>query len=194
MFPNLGRPSEALVSYDKSLRLLGEVTHAQPESSAIVHDWITVSLKRSDLLLTLGRPREAMDEAMDNRRRILSELQRRPGDLTLEDDLCVNYSHVITMKRAAADTAGAIQDCTAYLALVESLFRTQPEFDLEIFRGDFFPANLVGTLKNLVHACGFKAELEFPFGDPRHIQQIIDEARFQFHVAPDDFQGPAHFR
>jgi tetratricopeptide (TPR) repeat protein len=126
MFPNLGHPSAALESYDKAMRLLGEVTRAQPESTAIVHDWITLSLKRSDLLLTLGQPREAMDEAMDNRRRILSELRRRPGNRVLEDDLCVNYSHVITMKRAAADTLGAIEDCTAYLALVESLFRAEP--------------------------------------------------------------------
>jgi serine/threonine protein kinase/tetratricopeptide (TPR) repeat protein len=126
MFPNLGQTSAALESYDKALSLLRAVSKAQPESTTVVHDLIVVSQRRSDLLGIMGRPREAMSEAANARQRILSELSRRPDDLRFQTDLCVAYGRLINMKQAAADTMGAIEECTAYLALAEKMFRASP--------------------------------------------------------------------
>jgi tetratricopeptide (TPR) repeat protein len=102
------------------------VSRAQPESTTVLHDLIVVSQRRSDLLGIMGRPREAMQQALADRQRILAELARRPGDPLFQSDLCVAYGRLIDMKQAAADTLGAIEECTAYLRLTEDLFRAQP--------------------------------------------------------------------
>jgi non-specific serine/threonine protein kinase/serine/threonine-protein kinase len=126
MFPNLGQSAAALGSYDKSLALLAVVCAAQPESAMAVHDLVVVSQRRSDLLNVMGRPREAMSAALETRERILAELVRRPEDPLFQGDLCVAYGRLVNMKQAASDTLGAIEECTAYLQLVERLFRASP--------------------------------------------------------------------
>jgi non-specific serine/threonine protein kinase/serine/threonine-protein kinase len=126
MLPNLGQSAAALGSYDKSLALLAVVCAAQPESAMAVHDLVVVSQRRSDLLNVMGRPREAMSAALETRERILAELVRRPEDPLFQGDLCVAYGRLVNMKQAASDTLGAIEECTAYLQLVERLFRASP--------------------------------------------------------------------
>ncbi len=126
MFPNLGKTPEALASYDKSLRLLDNVSRAWPESTSVLHNRIVVSQRRSDVLDIMGRRHEALSEAVATGARIRAELVRRPGDPMLTNDLCVNYGRVINMKQASSDTVGAIADCTEYLALVEGMFRANP--------------------------------------------------------------------
>ncbi len=126
MFPNLGRSAEALQSYDKALGLLREVSLAQPESSSVVHDRFVVSQRRSDLLNVMGRPREALVETEETRRGIIAELARRPGDAMFQSDLCVTYGRIVNMKQAAADTLGAVVDCSAYVALIERMYRKEP--------------------------------------------------------------------
>jgi len=126
MFPNLGRTADALRSYDQALALLTEVAHAQPESTTVAHDLILVSQRRADLLRVAGRPREAMAEALRAREQARAQLARHPRDPMFESDLCVGYGRLIDMKSAAADTAGAIVECTDYLALVERLYAEHP--------------------------------------------------------------------
>jgi eukaryotic-like serine/threonine-protein kinase len=126
MFPNLGRTAPAMESYEKALGLLEVVCRALPESTLVLHDWIVVSQRRSDLLGIMGRPHEAMTAALATRQRIVDELARRPDDLVFQSDLCVAYGRLVNMKQAAADTTGAIEECTPYLRLVEGLFRSNP--------------------------------------------------------------------
>ncbi|HXJ68827.1 MAG TPA: serine/threonine-protein kinase, partial [Verrucomicrobiae bacterium] len=122
MFPNLGRTADALRSYERSLALLAEVARAQPESVTVVHDLIVVSQRRADLLRITGRTQEAMAEFLRAREQAQAQLARHPRDPLFESDLCVGYGRLIDMKSAAADTAGAIVECTGYLALVERLY------------------------------------------------------------------------
>jgi len=126
MFPNLGRTADALRSYEQSLALLTEVAHAQPESVTVAHDLIVVLQRRADLLRITGRPQEAMAEVLSARERARAALARHPRDPLFESDLCVGYGRLIDMKSAAADTAGAIVECTDYLALVERLYAEHP--------------------------------------------------------------------
>jgi len=122
MFPNLGRTTEALESYEKALALLTDVARAQPESTTIAHDLIVVSQRRADLLRVVGRPREAMTEVLRAREHARAQLARHPRDPMFESDLCVGYGRMIDMQVASADTAGAIAECTEYLALTEQLY------------------------------------------------------------------------
>ena len=122
MFPNLGHTADALRSYERSLALLAEVARAQPESVTVVHDLIVVSQRRADLLRITGRTQEAMAEFLRAREQAQAQLARHPRDPLFESDLCVGYGRLIDMKSAAADTAGAIVECTGYLALVERLY------------------------------------------------------------------------
>jgi non-specific serine/threonine protein kinase/serine/threonine-protein kinase len=122
MFPNLGRTADALRSYERSLALLAEVARAEPESVTVVHDLIVVSQRRADLLRITGRTQEAMAEFLRAREQAQAQLARHPRDPLFESDLCVGYGRLIDMKSAAADTAGAIVECTGYLALVERLY------------------------------------------------------------------------
>jgi non-specific serine/threonine protein kinase/serine/threonine-protein kinase len=115
MFPNLGRTTDALKSYEQALALLTEVARAEPESTTVAHNLILVSQRRADVLRMTGRPQEALAEVM----RAQAQLARHPRDPQFESDLCVGYGRAIDLKVAAADTAGAIADCTEYLALVE---------------------------------------------------------------------------
>lgn len=126
MFPNLGRTADALTSYDKALGLLGEVTRGQPDSALAIHDLIVVAQRRVDLLGVLGRHREAMEQALDTRRRILAELTRHPGDALFETDLCIAANRLTDMKLAAADTLGAIEECITNVTLAEKSFRANP--------------------------------------------------------------------
>jgi len=127
MFPNLGQTSAALASYDHALGLLREVSAARPESAAIAHDLIVVSQRRADLLgITLNQTHEAIEQTQGIRERIVSELARHPDDFVFEGDLCVAYGRLIILKNAAADTIGAIADCSAYLDLAEKMVRARP--------------------------------------------------------------------
>jgi non-specific serine/threonine protein kinase/serine/threonine-protein kinase len=126
MFPNLGRTAEALRSYERALGLLADVARAQPESAAVAHDLIVVSQRRADLLRVVGRPQEAMAEALRARAQAQAQLARHPRDARFETDLCVTFGRLIDMNVAAADTAGAIVECTGYLALVERLYAEHP--------------------------------------------------------------------
>ena len=56
-----------------------------------------------------------------------------------------------------------------------------------------FAANLVGALQRFVNRGHLETELELAFGDAGDVEQIVDQARFQFHVAPDDGERLAHF-
>ena len=151
MFPNLGKTSEALKSYDKSMALLSDLSRAQPESTMVVHDLIAVSQRRADLLGTMGRRREAMEQALSARDRILSEIARRPDELVFQADLCIAHARLVNMKQAAADTLGAIEECAAYLDLAERMFRATP--------------NDLGSRRGALIACTKMAELRAMRGD-----------------------------
>jgi non-specific serine/threonine protein kinase/serine/threonine-protein kinase len=128
MFPNLGQTSAALASYDKAIGLLEEVSRAQPESASVVHDLIAVSQRRADLVgITLNQTHQAIVQMQDIRGRILSELERRPGDPVFQADLAVTYGRLIILENAAADTLGAMAECRAYLDLAERLVRAKPD-------------------------------------------------------------------
>ncbi len=43
-----------------------------------------------------------------------------------------------------------------------------------------------------MHAHRFQAELELAFRDARDVEEIVDQPRFQFDVATDHFESPAH--
>ena len=61
----------------------------------------------------MGRPGEAMRQALEARRRIGAELAKHPGDALFLGDLSVACQRLVNMKLAAADTSGAIEECTA---------------------------------------------------------------------------------
>jgi eukaryotic-like serine/threonine-protein kinase len=124
MYPNLGQSDEALKSYDKAMTLLREVSQAQPESVSVTHDRFVVSLRRLDLLYVMGKRREAIDEATAIKQEILAILSKTPDARLFEEDLCVTYGRLVNMKQQAADTLGAIRECTPYLALVEGLYHS----------------------------------------------------------------------
>ena len=44
-----------------------------------------------------------------------------------------------------------------------------------------------------MHVNNFKTELQFAFGDACHIQQVVDQAGFQFNIAPDHFESFPQF-
>ena len=135
MFPNLGQTSAALGSYDHALALLRDVSRAQPESASIAHDLIVVSQRRADLLgITLNQTRDAIAQTESNRERIRAELTRHPDDFVFEGDLCVAYGRLIILKNAAADTLGAMADCSSYLDLAEKMVRKRPD-DPAVRRG-----------------------------------------------------------
>ena len=39
-----------------------------------------------------------------------------------------------------------------------------------------------------MHVDDFEAELQFAFGDARHVQQVVDQTGFQFDIASNDFE------
>src|SRR5262249_34481781 len=75
----------------------------------------------------MGKHREAMQESEGTRQTIVALLAKNPDMLLYKEDLCVTYGRLVNMKRGEDDTTGAIRVCTAYLALVESLFHSAPE-------------------------------------------------------------------
>jgi eukaryotic-like serine/threonine-protein kinase len=126
MFPNLGHTTEALGNYDQALGLLREVSKAQPESASVAHDFIVVSQRKTDLLGVMGRHREAMDEALGARDRILAELARHPDDPLFVTDLSVAYGRLTDMKLGLADTLGAIEENARNVEIAERVFHANP--------------------------------------------------------------------
>ena len=57
---------------------------------------------------------------------------------------------------------------------------------LRFFREDFFPANFVGALQDLVDAYRLEAELELALRDAGDVEKVVDQARLQLDVATDD--------
>ena len=45
-----------------------------------------------------------------------------------------------------------------------------------------------------MHRRRLEAELQLPFRDAGDVEQVVDQARFQFDIAPDDRERLAHFR
>ena len=126
MFPNLGRTSQALQSYQKSLALLQGVARAWPDSLNASRDVVVTSQRLSDLLNVMGRPDEAMKLAMDAKQQIEFELTRHPNDAELRLDLGTTCDRLCDMKYAAGDTVGADAECAAGLKAIEQLFHDDP--------------------------------------------------------------------
>ena len=59
---------------------------------------------------------------------------------------------------------------------------------------NFLATNFISALQDLVHAHGLQAELQLAFGDPGDVEKIVDQARFEFDVAPNYFQARRGFR
>ena len=70
----------------------------------------------------------------------------------------------------------------------------QSELAIEFLLRDFFTANLESALQNFVHTDNFKTELKLALRNPCDVEQVIDQARFQFHVPSNDLQGLPDFR
>ena len=62
------------------------------------------------------------------------------------------------------------------------------KFRFEILGSDFLPAYFVGALQGLMHTNRLKAQLQLPFGNSSHIEQVVNQPRFQFDVAPNDIE------
>jgi len=90
-----------------------------------------------------------MKEELEARERIRRELARRPDEPLFQTDLCVAYSRLVNMKQEAADTLGAIEECTAYLQLVEKLFRSNPS-DAGYRRGALIASTKIADLRAMV--------------------------------------------
>jgi tetratricopeptide (TPR) repeat protein len=67
-----------------------------------------------------------MEQALGLRRRIDSELARRPDDVLFQADLASACGRLVDMRLAAADTMGALGDGATGLAIAERLFRAAP--------------------------------------------------------------------
>ena len=68
------------------------------------------------------------------------------------------------------------------------------EFDAEILREDFFPADFIGALQDLMDVHRLEAELELALRDAGDIEQVVDQSRFQLDVATDDCERVPDFR
>ncbi|HET7225408.1 MAG TPA: serine/threonine-protein kinase [Candidatus Eisenbacteria bacterium] len=148
LFPNLGRAADALRSYDQALQILSGLSAAQPESLAIFHDWIVVVQRRADLLDVLGRHREALAQAVDARERVERALARRRDDAVLLADLCISCDHLVDLRLNAADTLGAISECTTNLVLAEQDFRRHPR-DAGARRGALIACTKMANLRGM---------------------------------------------
>lgn len=151
MFPNLGRTSAALRSYDTALTLLEGVSRAEPESTSVVHDIVVVSQRRVDLLAVMGRHKEAMDESQAMRGRIHAELARRPNDLVFLSDLCILCNRLVDMRLNAADTLGALEESRMNVSLAEMFYRIRPQVP-ESRRGAMIACAKMANL------CGLRGE------------------------------------
>jgi tetratricopeptide (TPR) repeat protein len=74
----------------------------------------------------MGRHQDALDEAVSNRRSIDEELATRPGDTVFLSDLAVCAQRLMDLRLAAADTAGAVEECRTNVNIAEALLRTDP--------------------------------------------------------------------
>jgi non-specific serine/threonine protein kinase/serine/threonine-protein kinase len=120
-FPNLGQSAQALASYEKAIGILGGAYGAAPESAFILRDMILVTQRKADLLGAMGRRDEAVKQADGARKRIVAYLKQHPDDLLWQGDLCVAVDHLIDLRLAVADTAGALAECITNVALAEAL-------------------------------------------------------------------------
>jgi non-specific serine/threonine protein kinase/serine/threonine-protein kinase len=125
-FPNLGQTTAALRSYQKAVSILRSASEAAPDSTLILRDLIVVTQRMADLLGAMGRHEDALKNALSARERIVSVLARRPDDLLFQGDLCVACDHLIDLKLAVADTAGALEECVTNVALAEKLWHAIP--------------------------------------------------------------------
>ena len=62
------------------------------------------------------------------------------------------------------------------------------KFHFEVLGSDFLPAYFVSAMEDLMHANRFKGQLQLPLGNPGHVEQIVNETRFQFDVTPNDLK------
>ena len=68
------------------------------------------------------------------------------------------------------------------------------KFHFEIFGSNVLAANFVSTVEDLVHANRLKAQLQFAFRDACDVEQIVNQARFQLDVTPNDLERLADRR
>ena len=57
-----------------------------------------------------------------------------------------------------------------------------------MFPIDFRLVDFEGVLQQRIRIDNFKSELHLAAIDPRQIQQVVDQSRFQFHVATNHLQ------
>src|SRR5262249_36127002 len=71
--------------------------------------------------------------------------------------------------------------------------RAQPKLEMQIFLPDVLETDFVGTLQRFVNRGDLKRELQFSFCDSSHIEEVVDQACFQFHISSDNFEWLAEF-
>src|SRR4051794_1920007 len=73
---------------------------------------------------------------------------------------------------------------TSWVRFDIRMLGAQIELNPELFGARFFTTNLECPLDDLVQGNRLQGELQFAFGDSSHVEQIIDQPRFQFDVPP----------
>ena len=63
---------------------------------------------------------------------------------------------------------------TRWIAFDVNALRVQLKLGFDSFLCDILPANLIGALQDLVHANNLQTELEFPFGNARDVEKIVN--------------------
>jgi eukaryotic-like serine/threonine-protein kinase len=125
-FSNLGRTSDALRSYTRSMELLGAASKARPDSMYFARDLVLTMQRLADLLGRMGKQDEAMKLALDAKGRIIAERVRYPDEELLQGDFGVATDRLSDMRFAAGDTLGAIREATEGTAVVEQLYLKDP--------------------------------------------------------------------
>ncbi len=128
MFPNLGRPADALRSYERADTLLAEVLAALPDSDRVAHERLMVLQRRADMFYVLGKPKESLAATLRTREFAAAWLRKRPDSRMFLEDYGVSTGRLVDRLRDAADTLGAMRECEANLQIAERLFRLYPEY------------------------------------------------------------------
>lgn len=126
MFANLGQTAPALASYDQSLALLDAVSRAWPDSAGVSRDLFVTTMRRADLLGTMGRDSEALEAMLSAQQRIRTQIARHPRDTLLLRDLGVACDRLFDQRLAAGDTLGALAEFREGLGVIQPLFDADP--------------------------------------------------------------------
>src|SRR2546423_390302 len=69
-----------------------------------------------------------------------------------------------------------------------SFFGAEIDLKTETFAIDLALINFKGVLKKLMSIDDFEVKLHFPFADPGHVQQIVDQTGFELDIAANELK------